>query len=92
MATIRWYNDRQDTLGPRFNQVVQRTVDSIVDWPEAAPIWPGWDRLPVVRTVHLPERWPYQVVYLVDQTELWIIAVAHDKRLPGYWKDRVDHR
>ena len=89
MAAIRWYNDRQRGLGLRFNAMVQRSVDSILDWPKLAPVWPGRDRIPVVRAAHLSERWPYRIVYFVDGTRLWVVAVAHDKRLPGYWKDRV---
>lgn len=89
LAAIRWYDDRQSGLGSRFNAMAQRTLDFVVDWPKLAPVWPGWGRIPAVRAAHLPERWPYRVVYFVGGTELWVIAVAHDKRLPGYWKNRV---
>jgi len=89
LAATRWYGDRQAGLGIQLNTAVQDTVDSIVSWPESAPIWPGWNRLPVVRAVHLPDHWPYRIVYFVDDTTLWVIAVAPDKRLPEYWKSRV---
>lgn len=31
-------------------------------------------------------RFPYQVVYRLRATEIVIVAVAHLKRRPGYWK------
>jgi hypothetical protein len=34
-------------------------------------------------------RFPYQIVYRRRPDEIVIVAVAHVKRKPGYWKDRV---
>lgn len=34
-------------------------------------------------------RFPYHVVYLELPDRLQILAVAHDRRRPGYWKTRV---
>jgi toxin ParE1/3/4 len=35
------------------------------------------------------QRFPFSVVYLDDPELLTIIAIAHSKRKPGYWKDRL---
>ena len=35
------------------------------------------------------QRFPFSVVYLDDPELVTIIAVAHGKRKPGYWKDRL---
>lgn len=32
---------------------------------------------------------PYRVVYFVEHEVLTIVAVAHAKRRPGYWRDRA---
>ena len=34
-------------------------------------------------------RFPYHVVYLKPARELRILAIAHDRRKPGYWKKRL---
>jgi hypothetical protein len=34
-------------------------------------------------------RFPYYVVYLEMATHIHILAIAHDRRKPGYWKDRL---
>ena len=36
----------------------------------------------------LVPRFPYQVVYRLRPDEIVIVAVAHLKRRPGYWKIR----
>jgi hypothetical protein len=35
------------------------------------------------------QRFPFSVVYLDDPDLVIIVAVAHGKRKPGYWKDRL---
>jgi toxin ParE1/3/4 len=35
------------------------------------------------------QRFPFSIVYLDDPELVTIVAVAHSKRRPGYWKDRV---
>ena len=62
---------------------------SLMEWPTSAPVWPQWDRLPLVHAAHLSGHWPYRLVYFVENDRLVIVAVAHDKRMPGYWRDRV---
>jgi plasmid stabilization system protein ParE len=34
-------------------------------------------------------RFPFSIIYLDDPDVLVIIAVAHSKRKPGYWKRRL---
>jgi len=35
------------------------------------------------------KRFPFRVVYLVQPDRIWIVAVAHLSRRPGYWAGRV---
>jgi hypothetical protein len=48
-------------------------------------------RLPVDLTVRrrAVQRFPYHVVYLELPTHIRILAIAHDRRKPGYWNDRL---
>ena len=36
-----------------------------------------------------PTKFPFSVVYAVRETEIVILAVAHFKRRPGYWRERT---
>lgn len=48
----------------------------------------GWDSIPLVRSRRVP-GFPYRLVYVAQTSELVVLALAHDKRLPGYWRERV---
>lgn len=37
----------------------------------------------------LLRRFPFQIIYEVHSDHLLIVAVAHQKRMPGYWRDRL---
>ena len=45
---------------------------------------------PAPRTTRLLriKRFPYALVYRVGADELLVVAVAHDRRAPGYWQAR----
>ena len=38
---------------------------------------------------HFSNVFPYAVIYLDEPDRIWIVAVMHMKRLPGYWHERV---
>ena len=87
-ADIDWYDEREFGVGDRFEGDVLGAVEECADTPRAWAVWPGWDRDPVVRSKGV-SGFPYRVVYVVDDDILRIVAVAHAKRRPGYWRERV---
>lgn len=87
-AGVDWYEDHEPGLGRRFLGAVRSAVDAAVEDPDAWAMWPGWDREPTVRSKGVT-GFPYRVVYFVEGDVLTIVAVAHSKRRPGYWRDRV---
>jgi toxin ParE1/3/4 len=39
---------------------------------------------------HCPlRRFPYTLIYLDLEDHVWIVAVAHQRRRPGYWTRRL---
>jgi hypothetical protein len=89
LGAVRYYHTTQSGLGEEFDTEVAKAVDDIQWNPEAWPKFPGWDRLPVVRSRKV-DVFPFRVVYFVGDDELVIVAFAHQSRRPGYWKQRVD--
>lgn len=87
-ADVSWYENRGAGLGERFEFAVDAVVDGVLDWPESGAVWPGWDGIPVVRSLRVPS-FPYRLVYLVMVDKLTVIALAHDRRRPGYWRERL---
>ncbi len=37
----------------------------------------------------LVERFPFTIFYMELEESIWIAAIAHQKRRPGYWKKRT---
>ena len=37
----------------------------------------------------LARKFPYSVVYLNQPDHVWIVAIMHAKRRPGYWRERL---
>jgi len=37
-------------------------------------------------------RFPFSVVYAIAGDLVYIVAIAHGSREPGYWKHRRSHR
>lgn len=57
--------------------------------PEAWPPVSGGDRKPIVRRKGVA-GFPYGVIYYTTDSEIVIVAYAHERRHPGYWKHRID--
>jgi toxin ParE1/3/4 len=86
---VDWYEARQIGLGEEFEEDVLLAFDLIGDNPEA---WTRWPNLPEVRVLPM-DRFPYLIPYHVaSPEEVVILAVAHAKRRPGYWRWRVPSR
>lgn len=67
---------------------MRAAIDAAVDSLESWAVWPGWEREPVVRSKGV-SGFPNRIVYFVHDDLLVIVAVAHAKRRPGYWRERV---
>jgi plasmid stabilization system protein ParE len=40
---------------------------------------------------HLPmRRFPHSLIYTIETSRIWVLAVAHQRRRPGYWRERSD--
>ncbi len=80
-ATV-FYESRRVGLGATFVTEVERAIAFIRSHPDAgAP-----DRLRR-RRVPVP-GFPYSVVYRHDSESVLIVAVAHQSRRPGFWRQR----
>jgi plasmid stabilization system protein ParE len=85
---IDWYAARSPRTGLRLADALDRAVDDIVASPRLYP--PADDAPPgdEVRNLLLT-RFPYRVVYLLQDDQTVIVAVAHTSRRPGYWHQRL---
>lgn len=77
-----FYGMEQTPLGLAFVGAVEQAVDHVCEYPDSCPAIRG--RVRKAR-VH---RFPYSVMYSVVDGQIRVLAVAHDRRRPGYWSGR----
>jgi plasmid stabilization system protein ParE len=83
-----WYEGRREHLGLEFFDAVDAAIRQILALPNSGSPVP---RLPAdvpVRRIAVT-RFPYHVIYLETKAHIRILAIAHDRRTPGYWKTRL---
>ena len=84
----RWYESRREHLGIEFFDAVDETIDQILALPHSGtPVANLPSGLPVRRMA--VARFPYHVVYLEADRTIRMLVIAHDRRTPGYWNDRL---
>jgi hypothetical protein len=79
----RFYEGRKEGLGLEFLNEVQRTITSILAHPQSGPAVSPNIRRRIVR------GFPFGVLYAMHESKMVVVAVAHLKRRPGYWKERI---
>jgi len=81
-----WYDD--PATGQELLDATLLARQSIAKMPDAWPPILDGNGEPVVRRKGVT-GFPYGIVYYVTNSEIVIVAYAHEKRLPGYWKHRM---
>jgi len=85
-AIMRWYEDRGEGLGARFLFAAYRVFGRIDASPFAFPEHPNDAR---ARRA-LVRSWPYVVAFaLTVEGESHVVAVYHERREPGYWRNQL---
>ena len=79
---IDYYESCQNGLGEDFYFEVHAAIQRIIEFSEVWPVLDG-----DVRRC-LTHRFPYGILYSVDKQEVFVLAVMHLRRDPGYWKQR----
>ena len=88
-SAARWYDERRSGLGLEFLDAVDATLDRVIRLPRAGAMVRGVPADLPVRQAPI-KRFPYRVIYLeMDEGMIRVLAVAHDRRRPGYWEARL---
>ncbi|MGB5540482.1 MAG: type II toxin-antitoxin system RelE/ParE family toxin [Gammaproteobacteria bacterium] len=84
LETAAYYEDQIPGLGERFIVEVERVAGVLADQPVIG------QRIGVICRRILLVRFPFSLIYSIEPDGIWILAVAHHRRRPGYWKERTD--
>jgi toxin ParE1/3/4 len=77
-----FYEDCREGLGLEFLVSVEATFAAIAHRPTL------WRRLKGRFRRCLVHRFPYGVIYAMEDDVVYVAAVMHLKRKPGYWESR----
>jgi plasmid stabilization system protein ParE len=82
-AATDWYAERSPRAAERFLDELTRAIDRIAGNPEQFPKFVFGTRRMVLT------KFPYVIVFRETDSVVVIVAVAHSRRRPGYWRDRL---
>jgi toxin ParE1/3/4 len=84
--SVAFYRERAgERWAVRFKLRVAEGLKAIAAKPERYPPAPD---LPGVQKLRL-RQFPFSLLYINRTDYVWVVAVAHGSRKPGYWKERV---
>lgn len=78
-----YYEDRVSGLGFALTDDVEKGLNAILDNPESCEQVSNNLRRKVLH------RFPFSLIYTVEPDRIRILAVAHHKRRPEYWRYRL---
>jgi len=82
LRLLSFYESCQNGLGIRFLNAVEDAVSSV----RINPLMWKSDRRG--RRKYPIWKFPYWLIYKVRESSVYLLAVAHTSRKPGYWKSR----
>ena len=87
-AAIDWYESQRQGLGLDLLEVIDDAISRIGEMPLWFPLLLSIPSELGVRSCSV-KRFPYSVVFLELPGEIRILALAHARRRPGYWRSRL---
>jgi toxin ParE1/3/4 len=80
--SVKWYFEQSQSAAANFLNEIERCISKITESPEIFPQYFHGSQRAIVKT------FPYSVIFRIKMDTIEIIAIAHAKRRPGYWRRR----
>lgn len=87
-AAVRYYNRERAGLGNEFRRAVDHRALGLRRFPNAGAPVAHITTTPPARYVRTA-RFPYLIIYVVVGDTVRVVAIAHERRLPAFWVDRL---
>ena len=84
IEAAHFYNERVRHLGADLLDEIDQGVAVILDQPTL------WRIVETDIRRYFIKRFPYAIIYRIELNTIRILAVAHHRRSPGYWKHRKE--
>ena len=85
LEIAEWYEKQADFLGNKFLDDLQQAYDKILTFPEA---FGRFNKDGLIRKGRL-SHFPYNVFYLIENSQIRIIAIIHSSRSSRFVKRRL---
>ena len=72
----------EPSLGEEFSLEVRTAMRNVLSYPNTWPVLEEGIRRCLVN------RFPYGILYSIEPDRIFVLAVMHLHRRPGYWKER----
>jgi plasmid stabilization system protein ParE len=83
MEALAWYREHSLQAAIDFDAAIAEAVKRIIDFPVLYSLVH-----PPFRRARLNQTFPYSIIYRASPERLYILAIAHDRREPHYWRKR----
>ena len=83
-----WYESQRAGLGADFRADFKAGLDTLQEGVVPGSPWPGRVGERGVKRILL-KRFPFSLVYVVSGGGRVVLAVAHHRRRPAYWRGRL---
>ncbi len=80
--SIDYYEEQASGLGLDFLSDIEEAIQSIKMFPKSSEALDKKFRRKIVK------KFPFGIIYTVESDIVYIIAISHLFRFPGYWKER----
>src|SRR2546423_160659 len=81
--SFNWYNEHSKGLGEEFLKELDNAIGFISDNPLMWALYSKGYRK------YLLKRFPFAVIYKPEKDTIYVVAVMHLSRKPGYWEKRI---
>jgi plasmid stabilization system protein ParE len=87
-AAAAWYERQRPGLGQDFIDEVAHALALVGESPDAFGLLPNVPRDLGIRRAGV-SRFPYAVLFFEQPEVVRVLAIAHQRRRPGYWRGRL---
>lgn len=84
LEAIAWYESRRSGLGAALSRETESLIKSACAAPQRFPTVDNTG----IRRASL-KHFPYQVLFRASSHSLEVLALAHNRRRPLYWQNRI---
>lgn len=82
-GAISYYEDQKVGLGLDFLAEVEQALGKIQQNPNLGAVY----KVTELRR-YIIQRFPFLIFYVELEEFIWVVAIAHGKRRPDYWRQR----